>query len=136
MRTHVEFVSKAFPADPGESEAINPGRFGKQLAEFLRSQLPLHGFVVAALRPEDWGWQVELEHKEFPLWVGCGNYEELENGFLCFIEPSKPEIRKLFAKINTTATVERLADALDSILQKSGKVTQLRWWAAGETKRG
>ena len=134
MKTHLEFVSKAFPPAPGEDKVINPGRFGKRLAEFLRQQLPIYGFAVKSLGPEDWGWRVELEHAAFPLWIGCGNYEEFDHGFLCFIEPSKPVIRKLFGKVDTTATVEKLSDALEAVLRKSGQVSQLRWWAEGEAR--
>jgi hypothetical protein len=35
MKTHVEFVSNAFPAYPGEEDEINPGIWGKRLAEFI-----------------------------------------------------------------------------------------------------
>ncbi len=128
MRTHLEFASTAFPAAPGEDQEINPGRFGKRLAEFLRDTLPRHGFKVKRLVAEDWGWLVDLEHDPFPLWIGCGNYEEFEHGFLCFIEPSKPIVQKWFSKVDTAPTVERLATVLEAILRDSGKVSRLRWW--------
>jgi hypothetical protein len=35
MRTHVEFISTDFPSYENEEEQINPGRFGKRLADFL-----------------------------------------------------------------------------------------------------
>jgi hypothetical protein len=132
MRTHVEFISSDFPSYPNEEEEINPGRFGKRLADFLAEGLPAYGFKVRCIGAEDWGWMVELENELFPLWVGCGNYEEVENGFLCFIEPSKPIARKWFSKIDTTSTVERLASAIEALLQSSGKVSQLRWWSINE----
>ena len=132
MRSHVEFRSTAFPAYPGEEEEINPGRFGKRLAEFLAEELKQRGFAVRGIGAEDWGWQVELENEAFPLWVGCGNYEEGENAFLCFIEPSKPILRKWFKKIETSEVVERVALALDASLQASGKVSGLKWWAEDE----
>lgn len=136
MKTHVEFASKLFPAEPGEDKVVNPGRFGKRLAEFLRQYLPIHGFVVKGIGPQDWGWRVELEHAAFPLWIGCGNYDEFQHGFLCFIEPSKPEIRRLFSKVDTTPTVEKLADALEQILRRNGQVSNLRWWAEDEVTPG
>jgi hypothetical protein len=46
MQTHLEFRSTEFPAYPHEEE-INPGRFGKRLAEFLVAQLPRAGFDIA-----------------------------------------------------------------------------------------
>ena len=134
MKTHVEFVSSEFPAEPGEDEQINPGRFGKNLAEYIAQHLPTYGFSVAAVGAEDWGWMAELTNSEFPLWVGCGNYEEFQNGFLCFIEPSKPFVRKLFRKVDTTATVTKLASALEALLVGSGKVSNLRWWSETEAR--
>ncbi|MGE5491700.1 MAG: hypothetical protein ACM31P_10500 [Actinomycetota bacterium] len=132
MRTHVEFISNEFPPYDDEAEQINPGRYGKRLADFLAEGLVAHSFKVKSVSAEDWGWMVEIENESFPLWIGCGNYEEFENGFLCFIEPSKPFVRKWFSKIETLPTVERLASALESILQGSSKVSQLRWWSENE----
>ena len=132
MRTHVEFVSNEFPPCENEEEQINPGRYGKRLAEFLADGLASYGFKVVCIGAEDWGWMVELENEAFPLWIGCGNYEEFENGFLCFIEPSKPFVRKWFLKMETGPKVEQLATAIEAVLKGSGKVSQLRWWSESE----
>lgn len=134
MRTHIEFLSEAFPPYEDEEEQVNPGRHGKRLADFLANGLKSYNFQVTSVTPEDWGWMVELENEEFPLWVGCGNYEEYANGFLCFIEPSKPTIRKWFKKIETTETVEKLASAIQSILEQSGKTSNIRWWSEVEAR--
>jgi hypothetical protein len=135
MRTHLEFISTAFPPEPGEDQQVNPGRYGKRLAEFLSEALPRQGFAVSGLYPEDWGWRIDVANGDFPLWVGCGSYEEHANGFLCFIEPSRPFVRRLFRKISTGDTVERLADALQVILERSGKAQQMRWWSEDEAGR-
>lgn len=135
MRTHLEFVSTAFPPEPDEDELINPGLYGRRLVQFLSDQLPRHGFAVSCVTPEDWGWRIDLENPAFPLWLGCGNYQRHENCFLCFIQPSRPFVRQLLRKIPTTDTVERLAAALQTILEQSGKAQQLRWWSEGERPR-
>jgi hypothetical protein len=117
MKTQIEFKSNAFPPYPDEGGQVNPGRYGKRLAEFLAGDLGRRGFDVQGVRPEDWGWAVDLKNDDFPLWVGCGNYEEFADGFLCFIEPSKPTIKKgWLSKIETVPTVERLASALEMSL--------------------
>ena len=134
MRTHIEFLSGAFPPYESEEEEINPGKYGKRLADFLADGLKSHGFHVTAVSPEDWGWMIELENKEFPLWVRSENYEEDANGFLCFIEPSKPTIRKWFKKIDTTDTVERLASAIESIPEQSDNVSNIRWWTEAQSR--
>ncbi|MBK7954839.1 MAG: hypothetical protein IPK02_13300 [Candidatus Accumulibacter sp.] len=135
MRAQFEFVSADFPPYPGEEQAINPGRYGRRLAEFLAQQLPAHGFPVRTVGVEDWGVMVELENPDYPLWIGCGNYEEHENGFLCFIEPATPYVRKWFRKFPNAPTLERLAAAIDSILLASGTVSSLRWWTENELRR-
>lgn len=61
VRTYVEFASTEFPAYEGEDEEINPGRFGKRLAEWRATTLPAHGLKVTGIGPEDWGWRVDLE---------------------------------------------------------------------------
>jgi hypothetical protein len=133
VRTHVEFRSSAFPAQPGEEEEINPGQWGKALAEYLRTEFSKRGLVGGQPYAEDWGWAVPIDNDAFPVWVGCGNYEEFENGFLCFIEPSKPVVRKLFSKIDTTAKVAQVADALHSALSAHNGVKDLRWWEEHES---
>jgi hypothetical protein len=127
MNTTFEFSSEAFPPYPDEDEQINPGRFGKRLAEFLQEALPRHGFEVTTIGAEDWGWMVELKNEEFPLWIGCGNVDGSEHEFLCFIEPSKPEVKKLFKKIPTEEVVDRLKDAVEAALSASGTVNDFRW---------
>ncbi len=132
MRTHVEFRSDNFPALPEEDELINPGRWGKKLADYLHAELAKRGFTGKDPFAEDWGWVVPLSNPEFPLWIGCGNYEEFPDGFLCFIEPSKPAISKLFRKIDTTERVGALADCLDKILHDHSGIYGIRWWSAQE----
>ena len=135
MRAQLEFLSADFPPYPGEDQQVNPGRYGIRLAEFLSQELPAHGFPVSSVSVEDWGVKVALENTEYPLWLGCGNYEEHENAFLCFIEPSTPFVRKWFRKLPNAPTVERLATTIETILQSSGKVSNLRWWSENELRR-
>jgi hypothetical protein len=134
MRTHLEFVSAEFPPEPSEDEEVNPGRYGKRLAAFLAEKLPQHGFKLSSVYAEDWGWCIAIESTAFPLWIGCGNYDEYENGFLCFIEPSKPFVRRWLSKVSTADTVDRLATAMQAVLEESGKVRQLRWWTDEEAR--
>jgi hypothetical protein len=132
MRTHLEFRSTAFPAYPGEEEEINPGRCGKRLAKFIAGELPKYAFTVVRLNAEDWGWRIDLEHEAFPLWIGCGRYEEHEDGVLCFIEPSRPFVRRWFKRIPTSEIVARLASALEEIVRQSGNARDLHWWTEAE----
>ena len=133
MKTQVEFKSNAFPAYPDEERQINPGRWGKKLAEYLKIKIENYGFRTKNIIAEDWGWEIPIENDKFTFFVGCGNYEEYENGFLVFISPDKPFIRKLFKKISTIEDVSKLSQALDEILRSNKDISDVKWWS--ETKR-
>ena len=77
---------------------------------------------------EDWGYAVEIENPTFNLWIGCGNYETYPDGFLCFIVPDRPFIRRFFRKIDATARVDAVPNALEFALRKHPGIRELRWW--------
>ena len=98
----------------------------------LHTKLTENGIATGEIYAEDWGWAVPLNHDGFPVWVGCGHYQEYDDGYLAFIEPSKPTIRKgLFKKIDTTADVERIAEVLDRVLRGDPEIREIRWWKEG-----
>ncbi len=135
MRTHVEFRSEIFPSynDAVEGPNWETGVFGKRLADYLVAKLPAHGIRVRTHFAEDWGWCIEIEHEGgFAHFIGCGAYQEFENGYLCFIEPDKPVIRKWFKKFDVSAQIKTAADALDAILASDPAITAVRWWDEGE----
>lgn len=125
MRSHVEFRSAAL-IDP------SPATGGGMVAGILKDNLPLHGFEVVAVTQEDWGVHIALTNDAFALSIGCGHYAEYPDGHLCFIEPSKPVIRRWLRKISTVETVEKLAAALDDILAQRNGIDHLRWWTEAE----
>jgi hypothetical protein len=130
MKTHVEFQSDKFPSYKNEDEGVNwdAGIFGKRLAEYLVERFPKHGIEVADHLAEDWGWYIELKHDgAFTMFVGCAGYDEPENGFHCFVEPSKPFVRSWFKKIETTAHVTKVTDALQNILASDPDIRSIRW---------
>ena len=127
MKTHVEFRTKKFPPYEGEEELINPGLWGKRLAEYLQQMLSANGIETGEIYSEDWGWAVPVKNDAFALWIGCGHQSGDDDEFLCFIEPSKPFIRKLFKKIDTTEAVSHLSEALDKILTADPDIRDVRW---------
>jgi hypothetical protein len=132
MQTYVEFRSDRFPPYEGEEHEVNPNQWGKRLAEFLSEKLLAEGFKTDQPFSEDWGWCVDVVNEGFRLWIGCGNYDEYSDGYLCFIEPYKPYIRKLFRKIDTRERVASLQRALDRILVESNGIRAKRWWTHEE----
>ena len=131
MQTHVEFRSDRFPPVEGEDDAGNPGRHGKLLAQFVKRGLDERGLATDEPIAEDWGWCVPVKNEPFRLWVGCGNYEEYPDGFLCFIEPHKPVIWKSFKKIDTTERISAVRRALDDLLNAEG-IRDKKWWESAD----
>ncbi len=132
MRTHVEFRSDKFLPCQGEEEQVNPGRWGKRLAEYLSRGLRAEGIDTGEILAEDWGWCIPLPNDAFRMWIGCGNYPEYPDGFLVFIEPSKRMIRRFLKKIDTTTEVAKVAAALDRILNTDPEIRSVRWWRENE----
>jgi hypothetical protein len=135
MKTHVEFRSDRFPAYEGEDQEVNPGIWGKRLAEFISAGLKSRGIAASEPSADDWGWMVGIENESFPLWIGCANYEEYPDGFLCFVEPSKPFVRRWFKKIPTEAQVLTVTSALDALLASEPAIRNIRWWSEQEFNR-
>ena len=127
MRIAVQFTSDAFPPETTETGLINPGIFGKRLAAWLVEQLPAYGFAVKDWYPENWGWEIILNNQDFSLKIGCRGEEGA--AFLCHISPDKPVIRRGLCrkKIDTQATISRLAAALDAILQNDARIEHIAW---------
>jgi len=132
MLTHVEFRSDRFPAYEGEEELVNPGLRGKRLAEFLQDGLRREGFETGRPFAEDWGWVLPVVNERFRLWIGCGHYQEYPDGFLCFIEPHKPFVRRFLKKIDTRERIAALQQAMDKVLAEDAGIRAKRWWTHQE----
>jgi hypothetical protein len=134
MKTHVEFRSDDFPPYDGEEDEVNPGRYGKRLAEFLVRGLKQQGFEPLEPIAEDWGWVIPIKNDAFKLWIGCGNYQEYPDGFLCFIEPHQPTVRRFCVlwKIDTSKQVTALQQAMDQLMSSHPGIREKRWWTYEE----
>ena len=134
MKTYVEFRSNEFPPYEGEEEETNPSRYGKRVAEFLVRGLKDKGFEPLEPLAEDWGWKVPIKNDGFKLWIGCGNYDEYPDGFLCFIEPHDRAIRRFpfLWKVDTSAKVSALQAAIDQVLSVNPSIRDKRWWSHEE----
>jgi hypothetical protein len=128
MKTHVEFRSDRFPPLDGEEKLINPDLWGKRLADFLREGLRKQGFETKEPIAEDWGWVVPVVNKQFSLWIGCGRYQQYEDGFLCFIEPHRPFVWRFLKRLDTRERIDSLREALDKVLAEEKGIRSKRWW--------
>ena len=112
------------------------GAHGESVARLLADQLPQHGYEIVEVASEDWGWRVELKNQTFPLWIGCGHYEEYSDGHMCFIEPSKAYVRRWLNRVATSDVTEPLATAIERVLGASAQVSGVRWWTEAEASVG
>jgi hypothetical protein len=128
LLTHVEFRSNRFPALEGEEKLINPDLWGKQLADFLRDGLRTEGFETTEPIAEDWGWRLNVINDTFALWIGCGHYQEYDDGYLCFIEPHEPFVWKPFRRVGTRDRVAALQQAMNKVLGEDVGIRAMRWW--------
>ena len=135
MLTHVEFRSDRFPPYEGEEEKVNPGLWGQRLAEFLRDRLRAEGFEAGEPFAEDWGWVVPIANWGFSLRIGCGHYQEYPDGYLCFIEPHKPFVRRFLKRIDTRETIAALQQSMDVVLTEDSGIRAKRWWTYEEFMR-
>jgi len=127
MKTQVTFRSKKFPPYDGEEERINPGLWGKRLAEYLVEKLKPHGIETGEIIAEDWGWYIPINNEGFRLAICCGHQNGDDDEFLCFTDPATPIVRKLFKKIDATHELTRVVTAMETILSSDPEITNVEW---------
>jgi hypothetical protein len=127
MKTQVEFRSSKFPPYEGEEEEINPGLWGKRLAEYLVQKLADLGIETEDIIAEDWGYYVPVRNEGFQLALCCGHQDGDDDEFLCFTEPSKPIVKKLFKKVDATVQLSRLTEAIEKILSSDPDIREIVW---------
>ena len=127
MKTQVAFRSRNFPPYDGEEEQINPGLWGKRLAEYLVDKLKTHGIETEEVTAEDWGWYIPIKNAGFRLAICCGHQNGDDDEFLCFTDPATPIIRKLFKKIDATRELTRVVSSMGNILSSDPEITDIEW---------
>ena len=127
MKTQVQFRSSKFPPYDGEEEEINPGLWGKRLAEYLAQALSERGIETEEMVAEDWGWYVPVVNEGFRLALCCGHQNGDEDEFLCFTDPSTIVVKKFFKKIDAAPQLTRLTDALQQILASDPAIRDVVW---------
>ncbi len=127
MKTHFEFRSDKFPPYDGEEDQINPGLWGRRLAEYLVEKLSATEIETEALIAEDWGWYIAIRNERFRLAICCGHQDGDDDEFLVFTDPSTPTVRKGFKKIDATVELTQLTEALHQILSADPEIHDLVW---------
>ena len=127
MKTQVAFRSKKFSPYDGEEDHINPGLWGKRLAEYLVDKLKSHDIETQEIIAEDWGWYIPIKNEGFRLAICCGHQNGDDDEFLCFTDPATPIIRKLFKKVDATHDLTRVLTAMEKILSSDPEITSVKW---------
>ena len=127
IKTQVSFRSDKFPPYPGEEEQINPGLWGKRLAEYLSQKLAEQGIQTQEIVAEDWGWYIPISNHDFRLGLCCGHQHGDDDEFICFTDPGTPIIKRLFKKIDATPALTQLTVALEQILLSDPDIQAIMW---------
>jgi hypothetical protein len=136
MLTHLEFRSDKFPPVEGEDKLVNPGVWGKRLADFLCEGLRREGIETGEPIAEDWGWVLPLVDDPFGVWVGCSNDGEYPDGFRCFLHPHKMSFRRLFSgRGKLRSWVSELRQAIDKVLSEDSGVHSKHWFTLDELEQ-
>jgi hypothetical protein len=106
---------------------INPGLWGKRLAEYLVQKLSERQIKTDEIIAEDWGWYIPVQNEGFRLAVCCGHQYGDDDQFLCFTHPHNPIVKKLFKKIDATEQLTRLTEALQDILSSDTEIRDVVW---------
>ena len=131
MKTQVEFKSSKFPPYDGEEDQINRGLWGRKLAEYLVEKLADLDIETEDIVAEDWGYYLPVRNEGFELAICCGHQDGEDDEFLCFTEPSKPIVKKLFKKLDATSQLTALTAALEEILTSDPDIREVVWTEPG-----
>ena len=126
MNNTVQFKSDKFlPFLPDEAQ-VNPKRYGAELAYWLCKKLSEKEIFTSYPNQEDWGWYLDyiLESGD-EFMVSCGNIDETENGWLCFV---KPQTKGFFVKRKADMKgTEELIKAMERIFEEESSISEIEW---------
>ena len=123
----VWFTSSFFRVEPGEDDEVNPGKYGKALAEWVADQLRKRGVAVGEVFPEDWGWCVMVSGQSFSLWVGCGNEDGSKTRWLLFPAAERGISQRLFKTVDTAPALSELKNHIAEIVRTIPDVRDVEW---------
>jgi hypothetical protein len=120
------FRSAAFPAEPGEDEATNPGMFGKALATWLGARLRQRGMECRDVIAEDFAWCLPVGAGSERTYVACVSDGETEDGWKVFAFQDGKLLGKLFGRSKSSDSLASIHDAVKDVLQAAPEVEDLQ----------
>ncbi|WP_218418477.1 hypothetical protein [Alteromonas lipotrueae] len=131
MDTSVVFKTELFqPFLPEDSQVI-PKVYGAELAYWLAKELAGQGIYTSYPEYEDWGWFIEFIVEDNEYWLCCGNFEDEENMWKCFL---KRHSKGLFKK--TLASLEPVIPLLNAVrllLEETPEISSIEWSSEHDT---
>jgi hypothetical protein len=135
LRDHVRFRSDMFAPRRAERDEVNPGRYGRELAEWLAARLGERGVAAGQPAPEDWGWLLEVVQDGESFGVACGNVGESRSEWLLWVDPARAGPIARLLRPGAAAGGERAREALilaiDDALGSSPGVRDIEWFRVG-----
>jgi len=118
--------SARFAIEPGEDTEVNPGIYGRQIAEWLAGQLSARGWHVTGTIAEDFGRLVGVKHQKFHAYVACANGHDGEQSWQVFTFVEGGGFRGMFAKAEKAEIANRLFDDVERILRADPPTIDVR----------
>ena len=131
LKTAFNFSSSKFEpcSIEDDNNENNPDLLGTGVANYIKNNLITLGYEINCLYHECEGVSIEINNKEFPIYIGCGNYNgyKHDNDFFIFITPNTTHIRKWFNIINTEQQINKLANDIYLILANDSNIHNLKY---------
>ncbi|WP_374553438.1 hypothetical protein [Sphingobium yanoikuyae] len=137
MRSELTFFSDAFPMIPepnlddtdsdDEIDEVNPGIFGRRLANFVCQGLNARGIAASEPVSEDFGWLVDLPGWGHRACLVCASDSEMPGRFIIILEPHRSKVWHWFKRVDARPCNDRVTDAVEQLLNESGLVQKLEW---------
>lgn len=138
LKMYVDCRSDHFPLTKTELEKWDGQIGGELLAKYLSEQFTNYQLAVSGVHDEDWGYYISFSDEDYEnIFIGCNRYEQDDNLFLIFINPSKPIIKKGFFKsVDISKQLNHVSEILEKILSDKAIFFNVRWWSIEEIEKG
>lgn len=134
MTTLARFESTRFRPLRSESEQVNPGVYGEELARWLAARLADSEGAEPRVDYEDWAWLVELPLGRGHAWIFCANEYGSDDVWMIDVRPRSRLLGWFRRPAVTPDELFGLCKKLHVIFTSEATITELEWFRQG--KRG
>ena len=127
MNNRVHFNSKMFHELEDEHNQSHSNIVGKELALWIRENLPKHGTRTNEVIAEDWGWLVTVPSNHCSMVIGCSNENGTQDHWACFVESEESIFEKLLDHANVEGQINHVIHSLDHLLKNNRAISGVTW---------